>query len=487
VNQQEPSTETSGLGERRRRREAERAARLAAEKAGQAQPLTRRELRRRQLEEQARLEAIATGELPLVDQDGRPLSPEAAARVAHDGVAAPTAEPQAADQPPAPSAADRVPELAERGERSTPTPEEPPPAEQAEEPELPAAAARSRRSMRDRVASAAGAENDPGERTATTRRPVVRAPHTAKGVRSLDSTGALTGVRPVQAPPVPARPGPAAPEPPVTTDPAGWEAAAAFPAPRFPSVPDDSTIVIDAVPTHETGPGRPTSAGTALTPASAVSARSASTPEPPPTTPGPVPTPTSAASAPSEPQATAPGPGPVFAPVRREPTEAERARSAGSPARFPSAASGPEAVAAAALDSDEKTDEDGFLEARPQWASLAEFSAATSDSPAEPDEGATPGVDRREPVRRSVRDRMGESAGSSSARSAEEPEESGYVDDIETRNPAASLIKIVALVLAAVVIGLLIGLLAFNQGDDGASMRIQSLPVAVAALVGHNP
>ncbi|WP_448072700.1 hypothetical protein [Georgenia yuyongxinii] len=55
------STDTGGLGERRRRREAARAAARAAELAGE--PLTRKELRRRQLEEEARREAIATGEL----------------------------------------------------------------------------------------------------------------------------------------------------------------------------------------------------------------------------------------------------------------------------------------------------------------------------------------------------------------------------------------------------------------------------------------
>ena len=53
----------SPVGERRRRREAARAAERAAEQAGQ--PLTRRELRRREAEEAARLEAIATGELDV--------------------------------------------------------------------------------------------------------------------------------------------------------------------------------------------------------------------------------------------------------------------------------------------------------------------------------------------------------------------------------------------------------------------------------------
>nr|KEP24283.1 hypothetical protein DA06_19930 [Georgenia sp. SUBG003] len=119
---------------------------------------------------------------------------------------------------------------------------------------------------------------------------------------------------------------------------------------------------------------------------------------------------------------------------------------------------------------------------------LAEFSAATTDSPEETDDGAPGRADRREPERRSLRDRLGEGGVAAGARSGEEyPEEPGYVDEIETRNPAASLVKIVALVLAAVVIGLLIGLLAFNQGDDGASMRIQSMAAAASAPGGHNP
>ncbi|KAE8763593.1 hypothetical protein, partial [Georgenia thermotolerans] len=73
---QEPSTETGGLGERRRRREAERAAAAQAEREGR--PLTRKEIRRRQLEEEARRQAIATGELQLRDEQGNPLSSDQA-------------------------------------------------------------------------------------------------------------------------------------------------------------------------------------------------------------------------------------------------------------------------------------------------------------------------------------------------------------------------------------------------------------------------
>ncbi|WP_344382936.1 hypothetical protein, partial [Georgenia ruanii] len=85
---QEPSTETGGLGERRRRREAERAAAAQAEREGR--PLSRKEIRRRQLEEEARREAIATGELQLLDEQGNPLnSDQAAARAAGPAAAAP--------------------------------------------------------------------------------------------------------------------------------------------------------------------------------------------------------------------------------------------------------------------------------------------------------------------------------------------------------------------------------------------------------------
>ena len=472
MNQQEPSTETGGLGERRRRREAERAARLAAERAGQARPLTRRELRIRQLEEQARLEAIATGELPLVDDEGRPLPPEAALarsvaatristeRLAGANTSAASAEAQTGTaQPPAPSARDRVADAAptpaeERGRGSAAPVPGPAPA-----------APLSRRSLRDRVRTdVAVPEDTPAERTATTRRPVVRAPHTAKGFRTLDSTGTLTGVQPVAAGSAqPARPGPVADEPPVTTDPAGWESAVGLPA-----VTDDSTLVIDAVPsappdtaTPASGSSAPTSGAPASGPAPLTSGR---------------PTPAAPADA-GPPSAPAPAaPGPAFTPVRREPTEEERARSAASPGRFPSAASGPEAVAAAALDEDPDDDYDD--EARPQWASLAEFSAASSQSPDESTERAG-----QEFARRSVRERM---AGPVSGASAEDADDRGYDEDTDTRNPAASLVKIVALVLVAIVIGLLIGLLAFNQEADGASMRIQSLGQATSAVLGPN-
>ncbi|GAA4287472.1 hypothetical protein [Georgenia daeguensis] len=536
MNQQEPSTETGGLGERRRRREAERAARLAAERAGQARPLTRRELRIRQLEEQARLEAIATGELPLVDDDGRPLPPEAAlarsvaatgtttdgaagaersdapvpqASTAHSSVRQPrTAQPPAPSaQPPAPSARDRVADAAptpaeDRGQipaapAPAPAPDRaaaPAPASaraevparvtQADQPAAPAAPL-SRRSLRDRVRSdVAVPEDGPTERTATARRPVVRAPHTAKGIRTLDATGTLTGVQPVAAGSAqPSRPGPVADEPPVTTDPAGWESAVGLPA-----VTDDGTLVIDAVPSGAPDTATPASAPSAPTtgapasgaPASRVptSGREAAGRTTAAPAPAPAPAP---ADAPAPATAAPAAPGPAFTPVRREPTEAERARSAASPSRFPSAASGPEAVAAAALD--EGPDEEDYDdEARPQWASLAEFSAASSQSPDESSERAG-----HEPARRSVRERMAGPVSGPGADGVEDLEDDGHDEDADTRNPAASLVKIVALVLVAIVIGLLIGLLAFNQEADGASMRIQSLAQVTSVLLGPTP
>ncbi|MFC4555570.1 hypothetical protein [Georgenia faecalis] len=55
---------------------------------------------------------------------------------------------------------------------------------------------RSRRSMRDRLREAPS-EPPTDERERTGRRPVVRAPAVAQGVRGLDETGQLTGVQPV--------------------------------------------------------------------------------------------------------------------------------------------------------------------------------------------------------------------------------------------------------------------------------------------------
>lgn len=156
------------VGERRRRREAERAAALAAERAGVAAPLTRRELRRRQLEEEARLEAIATGELQL--------GPAGTYEARQAARAATT---------PAGGATTNV---------DTPPPGSSPPA---------AAGVPSRRSVRQRLTAPPERPSDgPAARdaTATGRRPVVRTPTSATGIRRLDATGQLTGIQPVLRP-----------------------------------------------------------------------------------------------------------------------------------------------------------------------------------------------------------------------------------------------------------------------------------------------
>ncbi|MPV36133.1 hypothetical protein [Georgenia subflava] len=569
MSEQDPSK-----GARRRRREAERAARLAAEQAGQAQPPTRRELRRLQLEEQARLEAIATGELPLLDDDGSPAGPEQVAdRLAAAGMtppgpttseplSAPTPAPSSTSAPTSAAATTAKPDSTANGAPSADpararaageSAQVPSPVSQssaaesarsasgadasarsassadasgrpasgadasarpasgaapavppgpAMTPTSPAAAARSRRSMRDRLREAddlAAIENGSAapasERTTTTRRPVVRAPHTARGIRTLDATGTLTGVQPVD------RPAPAAPpepEPPVTTDPAGWESAVALPVIREDHlrVPDaeEPESAASADPATERSAAAERPAG----PAAAAGRTTASVPRAETAEPASAqPASAQPASDEGEPE---PGPGPVYA-ARRPTTaapddepELEQTVAMAAPVRDedPSAPrsprTGPEAVAAAALSPSEDEEDYDDDEIRPQWASLSEFSAATSSSA---DEAA--GTDttnrralREQPERRSLRDRMATASattGSSATSAAEVPEEEpAYVEEIQSRNPAASLVKIIALVLAAVVIGLLIGLLWFNNSngaDAGAEIRIQSLAGAL--------
>lgn len=165
------------MGERRRRREAERA-------AATPQPLTRRELRRREAEEAARLEAIATGELPL---------DELAERMRSTG-----ATKTAGAAPSAPSTSSAVPSTGSAavtpGSAASP----------AARPSGTGPRLASRRSLRDRAPDPAAAPPErPQERTATGRRPVVRTPSTAQGVRALDSTGRLTGIQPVVRPDAP--------------------------------------------------------------------------------------------------------------------------------------------------------------------------------------------------------------------------------------------------------------------------------------------
>ncbi|MFC7405570.1 hypothetical protein [Georgenia alba] len=494
MSEQDPTGQQSVVGERRRRRLAERAAQEQAAKAGVVQPLTRRELRRRQLEEQARLEAIATGELPLVDGEGNPLDPETLAAAQEADGQQPgerdvrTSKPEAHGSAPAPEAArdtdDTASDAAEdtdhsdtdntatdnAGETTTDVPTAtdvptttgeterigtPPPGVRAagsassalsgptaSSASTPAAGMPSRRSMRDRVADAEAAEaaetapETPSERTGTGRRPVVRAPHTASGIRSLDSTGSLTGVQPVS------RPGPApAPEEATeaTTDPAEWSTAVVSPAgltaARGVDEPSDGSADDD---------GRPESATRADGSTSATSASTGSV--------GVVETgPTASGDQESGEQNEG----------RRLPTWLTAPGTDGVDRPGGTAVHGPEAVAAAALSADENQEDD--LD-KPRWSPLSAYSPGSGAVPAQPE-------------RRSVRDRVD---------SDEEPAGSATVDPDRAAPPAApvatepaadggrrnltvSIIRVVALVLAAIVIGVLIALLVVNQGDTGAA------------------
>ncbi|WP_454085915.1 hypothetical protein [Georgenia sp. Marseille-Q6866] len=218
-------------GERRRRREAERAAARAAEQTGADRPLTRRELRWQQAEEAARLEAIATGELPLGQHHERPVPPPMttpdsapSAASAPSTSAAPTPQPGSAPSAPsapasgttavsapssgsAPSAASAASSSARTG---------------SEQPRIP-----SRRSLRERAPQPETAER-PQERTATGRRPVVRTPSTAQGIRALDATGQLTGIQPVVRPDAPSQPTTAEADAEPATGPAVWSERATF-------------------------------------------------------------------------------------------------------------------------------------------------------------------------------------------------------------------------------------------------------------------
>lgn len=182
------------VGERRRRREAERAAALAAESTGATRPLTRRELRWQQAEEAARLEAIATGELPLAELRER-VTPATSATT---GAAASTPD-ESAGTSPADGPAGTAPSARSAGSAGSAPSATTAPATAPSG--ATAAGVPSRRSLRERA-------EEPGpepaeraqERTATGRRPVVRTPSTAQGVRSLDTTGRLTGIQPVVRP-----------------------------------------------------------------------------------------------------------------------------------------------------------------------------------------------------------------------------------------------------------------------------------------------
>src|SRR5690625_2952569 len=185
------------IGERRRRREAERAAAQEAEAAGVVRPLTRRELRRLQAEEEARLEAIATGELPLGDFQERDLPSVPAATEPPTTTTGPSAA--------SPATAGSAPSSASGASGTSPVTAGSAPSAETGATRLP-----SRRALRERAREVpTGPEERPQERTATGRRPVIRTPSTAQGVRSLDSTGQLTGIQPVVRPDSPAQPAPA--------------------------------------------------------------------------------------------------------------------------------------------------------------------------------------------------------------------------------------------------------------------------------------
>lgn len=126
------------IGERRRRREAQREAERLAEQTGQIPLPSRRELRRRALEEAARQQALATGEIQL-GADGEVI----------------------------------VKENAESPEPVT------------------------RRSMRAQLEADSSEARHSSARTATGMRPVVRTPATARAVRGLDETGALSAIQPL--------------------------------------------------------------------------------------------------------------------------------------------------------------------------------------------------------------------------------------------------------------------------------------------------
>lgn len=428
------SEQQESRGERRRRRQAQEEARRAAEAAGEVR-VTRKEMRRRALEEQARLEAIATGELPLVGEDGRQLAPEEALRLA--GAAARDArpaQPDQGDQPAQPDQADQP----EQGNQPNPV---------------------------DQTGQPGSADRRPAQR-AVVRRPVVRTPPMAKGVRMLDSTGTITGIQPVTAAgpePAPAaprtgdvpRPG-SAPESEVSADPVSWESAVSLPV-----VPDDEhTIrVEDHLTEHTSEPEATPTTEPEDEHLHEHADRTADETRSPGSEPR---TATGGFASPRWSAVSASSPDAVSELDRTVALPPVSPRSAGS-AR--SATSSPEAYAAAALAAED--DDDAPL--RPNWSPVSGFTAASGSSPDEA-EATTGRRARREPApRRSVRDRVAAVADAVSAASAAEAEdEAAYVEEMRPRNPAASVVRIVALVLAAVIIGLLIGLLAFRDPAGAA-------------------
>lgn len=389
---QEPSTETGGLGERRRRREAERAAAAQAEREGR--PLTRKEIRRRQLEEEARRQAIATGELQLRDEQGNLLSSDqAVSRAAGSTDTTPVRRRERRDgSAPADGPALAGPARAHAtAVQDAPVPSGPAAPAPSPEPAFAGAPARQ-----------AGLER-PG------RRPVVRAPHAAKGMRSLDATGTLTGIQPVPA----AAPLSALPAPDSATDPADWASAVNLP------VIDAHTITLPAA---------------------------APAPEPEPA---------------AEPElvSTMAMPTPVWD-DEDDAADGAEPQAEDDPARD--------------LDDEEPS--------RPQWTTLAEYSAATGASPDEAGDTASRRALRE--ARRPLRERVetARTVADASARSPEDAwDDEDDLDEEERENPATSVVKIVILLVAAIIIGLLIGLLAFG-GDGQSGAGAQALDGMLAVV-----
>ena len=218
---------TPPMGERRRRREAERKAAQATGELELNEPMTRRE--RRALEEALASGALEltpdgqyapTGEVPVTTTGQHVLSglesAESAASAEGTGDGDAAAEPakpsspaeaperhswretaQEVDAVRPPPTMDKAPDGAAPGDQSpSPGSGAAGTATSADGPGDTGAGQLSRRSLRERQAAAnAGAPEEPSERTATGRRPVIRPPASARGTRTVDATGELTSIQ----------------------------------------------------------------------------------------------------------------------------------------------------------------------------------------------------------------------------------------------------------------------------------------------------
>lgn len=198
-------------------------------------PMTRRQMR------------ALTGEIGRVTQAQAVPAPEASetpGEAATPAEETPSSAPEAEAAPEAAPEAEAVPEADAAAETETEPSTEPEPEAEAEaegQEAAPSAAVPSRRAMRDRLRDAPPPSAEaPAERTVTGRRPVVRTPVTARGVRTVDESGVISAVQPVVPPPVawaptgeqptvPPQPA-VAPVPEWTTSPSSWESAVSMPA-----------------------------------------------------------------------------------------------------------------------------------------------------------------------------------------------------------------------------------------------------------------